>query len=473
MCRRLLWDRYLLVRGQASRWSANAQHFSEMTMSNTRPCLPRIDESFGAQPTPTVAPQPITDLLPLVQQAGNAEDAADDLSYLEPGEPPQVNSGGNEEVLAASALHSDASTNERAESRRRVLEFTYSMPNMVYTPVELGTIRIGYLEERENGAPRPVRDDQFRITRLVRARGEWMEHPLQRRLRDGLPDDPARAGQALKLREIPIRFQSNSPDLICRTRFEAFDANVGRSVCATVSAGKAKRIEANGSIADVACPGPAACEFAKSGDVRCKLIGRVHVEIEGQSTNVDNTFIFRSTSFNTLRNFEARLARYWALFGGRLRGVPFRLVLRSRTTAGSRWSRFYFVDLELREGVTLSQAKALADRESRAMASSGLDYAGWEHVIRAGLANGALVGDLDEAQMVREFYMGACDGELGTNVDDEPDPEDALKSARTGTKREGAAAKEQLTPSSAGDAPSTEKAAGSFGRATLARALHR
>ncbi len=129
-----------------------------------------------------------------------------------------------------------------------------------------------------------------------------------------------------------------------------------------------------------------------------------------------NNYIFRSTSINTLRNLEARLARFWALFGGRLRGVPFRLVLRSRTTLGSKWSRFYFVDLELRQGVSLIDAKRLADEEARAMVASGLDFVAWEEIIRTGLANGGLVGDDHEAILVREFFEDARGRLMGTDA---------------------------------------------------------
>lgn len=388
-----------------------------MTAQTRRPALPRIDAAFGA-PAGESRPLGPGTLAPLVQ--AGADDGTDTDVHMEEHDAcvashPVVSLEQPEAGLPLAPLNGGSPL-----PRKQGKPFAYSMPNMVYAPVELGTVRIGYLEDREGAGPRPVRDDQFRITRLVRKQGHWLEDPLQKKLVDALPPKP-NTQERPKLREIPIRLQSDSPDLVCRTRFEAFDTSKGRSVCASVGAGKAKRFNAKGAIDEVDCVGPDACEFAKSSGVRCKLLGRMHFEIEGQSPNVDNTFVFRSTSINTLRNIEAKLARFWALFGGRLRGVPFRLVLRSRTTPGSKWSRFYFVDLELRQRVSLAEAKLFADQEARAMAASGLDYEAWEDVIRAGLANGALVGDESEAQLVREFFAGVCEDELGTNADEEPD----------------------------------------------------
>ena len=398
-----------------------------MNSRSTRPALPLIDEVFGLLPESSAMRPPapasaMGTLSPLVQPS--TDDGTETDVHLEVS--PAPNPPTQPALLTAPDLRgqandgpSQADSGAPAPLARKVGQpFRYSMPNLVYTPVELGTVRIGHLEERENAAPLPVRDDQFRITRLVRKDGQWLEDPLQKKLLEALPAGP-RPGVPAKLREIPIRLSYDAPDLVCRTRFEAFHTKSGRSVCASVGAGQAKRFNDEGGIEQVTCAGPEGCEFAKSEGVRCKLLGRVHFEIEGQSPNVDNNFIFRSTSINTLRNLEARLARFWALFGGRLRGVPFRLVLRSRTTPGSRWSRFYFVDLELRQGVSLIDAKRLADREALAMEASGLDYEAWEHVIRAGLANGALVGDENEAMLVREFFEGVCEDELGTDAEEE------------------------------------------------------
>lgn len=291
----------------------------------------------------------------------------------------------------------------RRSPRMEQHDHNFSMPGLVYTPVEIGTIRIGHLEER-NGQLIPVKDDKFSITRLVRRKNGWVLHPLHDQLLEKVP--PPREGAAeRKLREIPIRIMYDSPDLTVRSRYEAFDAQRKRPVCASAAAGMARRITGDGA-QEVQCLGPEDCAFAKGEGIRCKFFGRITVQIEGQ-TEADNGFVLRSTSVNTLRNFEARLTRYWALFGRRLMGVPFRLVLRSKTTSASFWQPFYFCDLELSDGLTLQQAAKLARDHAQANAEAGLDVPTWEAMVRAGLDNGALAaaGDIEE-DLMNEFYAG-------------------------------------------------------------------
>lgn len=285
------------------------------------------------------------------------------------------------------------------------------MPGLVYTPVELGTIRLGHLVEKE-GTATPVMDDKFTITRLVKRKGgQWIEHPLDAELRNELPSPRPEEGLAEpKLREIPIRIMYDSPDLTIRSRYEAFDLKRLRPVCASTIAGRAKRLH-GGVAREVDCLGPDHCEFAQGSDIRCKFFGRITVQIEGQ-TEADNGFVLRSTSINTLRNFEAKLTRYWALFGKRLTGVPFRLMLRTKTTASSFWRPFYFCDLELPKGMTPQQAVRLAKRHAKLNESAGLDIQAWEAVVRAGLANGLLAAESDvEGELMKEFYCAGLDAE--------------------------------------------------------------
>jgi len=295
-------------------------------------------------------------------------------------------------------------------------DHNYSMPGMVYTPVEIGTIRLGHIEDH-NGRPTPVKDDKFSITRLVRRKSGWVLHPLQEELLSKLPP-PQEGAAERKLREIPIRIMYDSPDLTVRSRLEAFDAKRKRPVCASTAAGKARRIGTDGP-QEVECVGPDECAFAKSEGIRCKFFGRITVQIEGQR-EADNGFVLRSTSVNTLRNFEAKLARYWALFGRRLTGVPFRLILRTKTTSASFWQPFYFCDLELPAGMTLQHAVKLARDHAAANADAGLDVQAWEAMVRAGLGNGALAAASDiEADLMDEFYVDAGQGEDGADRYDE------------------------------------------------------
>jgi hypothetical protein len=284
----------------------------------------------------------------------------------------------------------------------------YSMDGLVFTPVELGTIRLGRMESPEEGPDRPVMTDHFRVTKLVKRDGDWVDHPIQEALlkrqdAERATGEAAESQASRKLRAIPIRLQFNSPDLVIRSNLQAFDVNQKRLVCASSGNGVAKRAEADGSVQEVTCQGNEACEFAAQAGIRCKFFGRLHVQIDGQG-HPENGFVLRTASFNSLTNVEAQLARYHAAFGGRLTGVPFVLSLRSRATSKSFWRPFYFVDIEL-DGITMTEAVQMAKKHEQQQEDAGLDIAALETVARAGLANGRLMDSPIEDELVEEFYV--------------------------------------------------------------------
>jgi len=283
---------------------------------------------------------------------------------------------------------------------------------MVYQPVELGTIRIGYLDQQPGKVARPQKLDQILVTTLVKHQGLWVEHPVMAELRSDPKNTDAatsraEAGSAVaKLRSIPVRVQFNNPDLILQSRWEAYNVAQMRPVCASKGAGLAVRVNDLGQREQVSCLGAEQCEFASRDGIRCKYMGRLNVQIAGQESE-DNGFVLRTTSFNTIRTIESKLRRYAALFKGSLVGVPLRLNLRTRTTGMSRWSRFYFLDIEL-DGVSLVEAGKLAAQARVTRDESGLDFEAYERVALAGLRNGRLMGEDDEGLLTQEFY--AADG---------------------------------------------------------------
>lgn len=301
----------------------------------------------------------------------------------------------------------------------------YSMDGLVYAPVELGTIRLGRMESPEDGPDRPVMTDYFRVTKLVKRDGEWVDHELQEQLlqrqQQEPSDDPAESNANRKLRSIPIRLQFNSPDLVIRSNLQAFDLNSKRLVCASSGNGAAKRAQADGSAQEVECVGNETCEFAARAGVRCKFFGRLHVQIDGQG-HPENGFVLRTSSFNSLTNVEAQLARYHAAFGGRLTGVPFKLRLRSRATSKSFWRPFYFVDIEL-DRADMAAAVKLARKHEQAQEEAGLDVAALEAVARLGIANGRLFDDAQEGELCEEFYATvplADEPQLAASGEDAP-----------------------------------------------------
>jgi len=99
------------------------------------------------------------------------------------------------------------------------------------------------------------------------------------------------------------------------------------------------------------CPAPEGCEF---GHGLCKPYGRLNVVL-GDEDGL-GTFIFRTTSFNSIRTLAARLRYFQAVSGGLLASMPLELELRGKSTTQSHRSAIYYVDLATRSGATLEEA---------------------------------------------------------------------------------------------------------------------
>lgn len=258
------------------------------------------------------------------------------------------------------------------------------------TPPVLGRISIGRIVER-NGKRLPEKDDQFTITSQIQTKEGWIMHPLDETLRKHSPNG--------KLRSIPITLLFNDPDLNLRAEYSLFDRSTGRPMC--VGNGDTCRRVTTSGMQTLPCPGTDGCEMAKGG--ACKPYGRLNVKLGGDDDL--GTFIFRTTGYNSIRTLAARLHYFKAVSGDLLACLPLELRLRGKSTAQSRGTPIYYVDLTIRDGMTLEGALTQAQqtyvqREAMAYNQQALDA-----VARAGLGNGAFEEDLNEAQdVIEEFY---------------------------------------------------------------------
>jgi len=272
----------------------------------------------------------------------------------------------------------------------------YSMPGLAFLATPLGVIRLGHVEEHVERAF-AVADDEFRITQPVKDSEGWIPDPLDDKLRGELSEAER------KLRAIPVRVQVNDPSLVIRSRFEAFNVRTNRPVCASVDSGKARRL-VDGEMVDVSCEGPERCAFASDDEVRCKFFGRVNLQVEGQDSAL-GTYVLRSSSIHTLRTLESKLWQYWALFGKRLRGAKFKIVMKQAASVLSQWAPFYYVDLEL-VGGDLARAMREVKTQAEADAVAGLDIACLEAAMHEGLRNGGFLAS-DESFEAAEFFSDA------------------------------------------------------------------
>ena len=261
---------------------------------------------------------------------------------------------------------------------------------LAITPPVLGRISIGKVVEK-NGKRLPEKDDQFTITSQIQNRDGWVNHPFDEGLR--------KAGNG-KIRSIPIRVLFNDPDLNLRSEYSLFDRQNGRPLC--VGNGETCRRYTASGVESLPCPSPDNCEMAKAG---CKPYGRLNVQI-GDDDEL-GSFIFRTTGYNSIRTLTARLNYYQAV-SGNLACMPLELRLRGKSTTQSHRAPIYYVDLTVREGMTLQEAITEAKANNDQRLSVGYDQAALDIAARAGFANGAFEDSADEgAELVAEFFPDA------------------------------------------------------------------
>ncbi|WP_322026389.1 phage capsid protein [Burkholderia sp. BCC1977] len=260
---------------------------------------------------------------------------------------------------------------------------------LAITPPVVGRISIGRIVEK-NGKRLPEKDDQFTLTTQVQQRGEWMLHPLNETLRK------ATSG---KLRAIPVRVLFNDPDLNLRAEYSLFDRDTGRPIC--VGNGEMCRRVTDAGIEAMPCPSPDGCVFGRQGG--CKPYGRLNVII-GDDDEL-GSFIFRTTSYNSIRTLAARLHYFRAVSGNLLACLPLELKLRGKSTTQSYRSAIYYVDLSVRSGSKLEQALIEAKELDARRREAGFDQAALDAAARLGFANGAFEDSPDErAAVAEEFY---------------------------------------------------------------------
>lgn len=271
---------------------------------------------------------------------------------------------------------------------------------LAITPPVLGRISIGRVVEK-NGIRLPQKDNQFTITSQIQEKDGWVLHPLDEELRKDAPNN--------KLRTIPVRMLFNEADLNLRAEYTMFDRKSGRPMCVG-NGDVCKRLTQSG-VQSLPCPGPTLCEFGKGG--LCKPYGRLNVKI-GDDDDL-GTFIFRTTGYNSIRTLAARLSYYQAVSGGLLAYMPLELKLRGKSTTQSRRAPIFYVDLVLKEGVSLQEAVSGAKATANKVAKEGIDQTALDAAAARGFGNALFEYDEDEmAQVIEEFYPAtAAAGEIG------------------------------------------------------------
>lgn len=275
------------------------------------------------------------------------------------------------------------------------------LKGLVLSPPAVGRISIGRVVEK-NGKRLPEKDDQFTLTTQVWTREGWMLHPLNEELRK------ATTG---KLRAIPVRLLFNDPDLNLRAEYSCFDRDTGRPVC--VGNGESCRRASDAGIEELPCPAPDACALAQGG--ACKPYGRLNVLIGDEDEM--GSFVFRTTSYNSIRTLTARLHYLSAVSGHLLACLPLELKLRGKSTTQSYRSAIYYVDLCVRTNSTLEATITEARELDARRRAAGFDQVALDAAARAGFANGAFEDSIEESTAVAEEFYPTESGDGGSHAD--------------------------------------------------------
>jgi hypothetical protein len=264
---------------------------------------------------------------------------------------------------------------------------------LAITPPVLGRISIGRVVER-NGKRLPEKDDQFTITSQVQTKDGWVNHPIDEELRKTTSNG--------KIRSIPVRMLFNDPDLNLRAEYSLFDRQNGRPIC--VGNGEKCRRHTSEGLQHLDCPSPEHCEFAKGG--LCKPYGRLNVKI-GDDDEL-GTFIFRTTGFNSIRTLAARLSYYQAVSGNLLSCLPLQLRIRGKSTTQSHRTPIYYVDLTVREGLSLEESIVEANALDAKRQVCGFDQAALDQAGQLGFSNATFEDSEEEvAAIVEEYFSEA------------------------------------------------------------------
>ena len=289
---------------------------------------------------------------------------------------------------------------------------------LAITPPALGRISIGRMVEK-NGKRLPEKDDQFTITSQIQSKEGWVRHPLDEQLRSQA------TGQ--KLRTIPVRLIFNDPDLNLRAEYSLFDRQTGRPVC--VGNGETCQRLTNQGVEQHPCPSPDLCPLAQGGN--CKPYGRLHVNLD--ESDEFGTFIFRTTGFNSIRTLAARLSYYHAASNGLLSCLPLQLTLRGKSTTQCYRQPVYYVDLTLREGISLNDAIAQAKQIDDQSKEAGFYQEAVDFIARKGFANARFEVNGEEGlDIVEEYY---AEGEGARAVEQEVSSEGFVQDIQQGLKQ--------------------------------------
>ena len=135
---------------------------------------------------------------------------------------------------------------------------------------------------------------------------------------------------------------------------------------------------------------------------------------------------------------------------GNSRHLPLMLKLRAKSTTQSHRAPVYYVDLCLRDGISLEEAVTQAKLTAKAQEEAGIDLVALEQAARTALGNGSFEDSEEEIPAIaEEFYpettAGQEGGEAGETTGDQA-CSDKPSTPSNLSRKLGAKAKQSLGP---------------------------
>ena len=180
---------------------------------------------------------------------------------------------------------------------------------------EVGKIKIGGKSERKTGTGflLPEKYDHFEIATLMKdAEGRLVM------------DDEMNKTIGVDCKALDIYLCYDDPTMNMPTFYSWF---VKSKLVCMGNGEKAMRTQEDGSKEEREC-NPKTCAAYK--EKRCKPYGRLSV-ILASANRIGGTYIFRTTSWNTIRNVLSSMAFIRTITGGVLAGIPLRMTLLPMT----------------------------------------------------------------------------------------------------------------------------------------------
>jgi len=304
---------------------------------------------------------------------------------------------------------------------------------------EVGKIKIGNKGEEKTSKTGktfrlPQKLDHFVVTKNFRDSRTDMfisDYALMEQIAKQTNQDPN------NLKFLPVMLLFDDPELNFIVRFSCYK---GTSCWCVGDGKKAFRLKNNnGEREEVQCP----CERvlpSYNGNEKCKVFGRLMVLLQGVK-RIGGCWVFRTTSWNTVRSIQSSMAFLRQLTGGILSGIPLMLTINPKAVIIPNGSpqTIYVVNLEYWGDIESLQEHVIQIQRRR------IEYKLKTEMLEDQLKKSlpAIQFDEDEKDIAEEFYPENLWDEDLPETQPQPEPQEKTQGETPEPQQQEQQAKQQ------------------------------